>query len=233
MKSAILYQGPSQIDGQPIVVIATVASKNDKTGNMVQTWILPQNVEPHKAVKSGADISVCGDCPHRGKACYVTIHQAPLSVYRCWKRGGYEHGQPGMYDGMDIRLGSYGDPAAVPIEVWKQYAGNPRTLTGYTHQWEKADKVLSDFCMASCDTPEQAVHAQIMGWRTFRVRLEHEAKEKNEAVCPASKEAGHKLQCADCGACCGNHDGRKGNIVIIAHGTKGKVNKFIEFRASL
>jgi hypothetical protein len=52
----ILYQGPSAIDGKPIVVIATgFASKsnNGKTGDMIQTWIIRQDIAPHLAVKSG------------------------------------------------------------------------------------------------------------------------------------------------------------------------------------
>jgi hypothetical protein len=38
-----------------------------------------------------------------------------------------------------------------------------------------------------------------------------------EAICPASAEAGHKLKCADCLAC-GGQNGRRGSIVIQAHG---------------
>ena len=32
----VLYQGPSEIDGSPIVAVATMESQNSKTGNMVQ-----------------------------------------------------------------------------------------------------------------------------------------------------------------------------------------------------
>ena len=45
----ILYRGPSLLDGSPIVVVATMASSNRKTGltgkkNMVQVWILADAV---------------------------------------------------------------------------------------------------------------------------------------------------------------------------------------------
>ena len=63
----VLYEGPSMLDGVPIVVIATgfaESSANDKTGAMIQTWILRQDIPPHHAFKSGEGSSVCGGCPH-------------------------------------------------------------------------------------------------------------------------------------------------------------------------
>ena len=77
----VLYEGPSLIDGAPIVVVATLKTSNIKTGDMVQTWILRSDIEPHHAVKSGDDLSICGDCIHRPAnqgSCYVTVFQAPL-----------------------------------------------------------------------------------------------------------------------------------------------------------
>jgi len=40
----------------------------------------------------------------------------------------------------------------------------------------------------------------------------------NEAICPASAEAGKKLTCDRCLACDGTGSKRKGSIVIQAHG---------------
>ena len=101
----VLYQGPSQLDGESIVVIATGfqrPSANAKTGDMLQTWILRSDVNPLAAIHTGRDVSVCGDCPLRGflegngrrtvnrrRACYVAIHQAPLAVYDAYRRGRY------------------------------------------------------------------------------------------------------------------------------------------------
>ena len=70
----VLYQGPSRLNGEPIVAIATMRTANVKTGNMVQTWILTAEVSPEQAVKTGADEAVCGSCPHRhflNGGCYV------------------------------------------------------------------------------------------------------------------------------------------------------------------
>ena len=39
-KGYIIYEGASLIDGKPIVEIAILSSKNVKTGNMIQTYIL-------------------------------------------------------------------------------------------------------------------------------------------------------------------------------------------------
>ena len=48
----ILYEGPSMLEpSKDIVVIATLTSANDKTGNMIQTWILVKDEEPHHATK--------------------------------------------------------------------------------------------------------------------------------------------------------------------------------------
>ena len=39
MKSGIIYNGPSLLDGKPIVVIATYSNRNRKTGAVLQTYI--------------------------------------------------------------------------------------------------------------------------------------------------------------------------------------------------
>ena len=237
MSGYILYDGPSQIDGQPIVVIATTSSKNSKTGGIVQTWILANaGVEPHHALKDGTDASVCGDCPHRpinGGACYVTVFQAPLAVYRCYQRGGYTPAVPGQFSGQVVRIGSYGDPAAVPLQVWADYVQGTTGRTGYTHQWRdhNADG-LGQYCMASCDTASEREEATKAGWRTFRVRLATDAVMKGEVVCPASEEGGHKVTCSQCKACDGNNRGLLGGIVIIAHGAKSKINAYAKQRAA-
>jgi hypothetical protein len=62
----IIFKGPSELDGAPIVVIAITRSTNSKTGDMVQTYILPNNGErPTINQQTGADVSICGDCKQR------------------------------------------------------------------------------------------------------------------------------------------------------------------------
>jgi hypothetical protein len=257
---AVLWQGASLLDGAPIVVIATglaAASSNRKTGAMVQTYILRSDVSPVAAVKSGADVSICGDCPHRGRksapalsgtltsdrnpsaaarevygklaergysigrTCYVNVGQGPLGVWRAFKRGIYPvtdpRDIPDIGRGRAVRLGTYGDPAAVPVGVWTLLTKHATGRTGYTHQWRKAHQ-LRGLCMASVDSEHEAQVARATGWRYFRVAMPSDlARMPLESVCPASAEAGKKLTCAQCLACAGA-DGRRGSIVIQAHG---------------
>lgn len=225
----ILYEGPSMLDGKPIVVIAT-GSTNRKTGGMLQTWIMRADVEPHAAVKTGDDASVCGDCPHRGTTCYVVVFQAPLSVYRAFKRGSYRKaGDLGTIravgKGKAVRLGSYGDPAAVPVEVLEALTADAASHTGYTHQWRKADH-LKGLCMASCDTEADRVEAKATGWRTFRVRAEGADKMEGEIACPASDEAGNRTTCERCGLCAGLRKWSGKDITIQVHGAASKVKAY-------
>ena len=102
LNKAILYEGPSLIDGQPIVAIATYSDKNTKTGLMVQTYILCQNIDPRDANKTGQDFSICGTCPLKGiptldpkrklaekRTCYVRIDQGSLIVWKAYQKGSY------------------------------------------------------------------------------------------------------------------------------------------------
>ena len=241
----VLYHGPSMLDGSPIVVIATGikgTSKNAKTGDMVQTWILRADVSPMEAINSGADASICGACTHRGqtvyvelpqggvsskninRSCYVTVFQAPLNVWKTWKRGGYPDAAVGVLDGRNVRLGAYGDPAAVPVSVWSIHLNGTAGHTGYTHQWRTMSG-LKGLVMASCDTPQDYIDAKAMGWRTFRVRSADEPLAKREIVCPASDEGGKRTECAACKLCAGASKSAA-DIAIIAHGAASKVNAF-------
>lgn len=240
---AIVWRGASLIDGAPLVVIATGLesdSTNRKTGGMVQTYILRSDIEPTEAVRTGADASICGACPHRGqplepgqvsgphkaRTCYVNVGQGPLGVYRAFKRGAYrdltapesDDTLPALCAGKLVRLGTYGDPAAVPTVLWHFLTVRAAGRTGYTHQWRTCDQRLRQLCMASADSVADAVDAHAAGWRTFRVAMPCDApRVQGEAVCPASAEAGKKLTCAQCLACNGA-SGRRGSIVIQAHG---------------
>ena len=230
----ILYRGPSLLDGNPIVVIATglnSKSTNEKTGNMVQTWILREDVSPIDAVKSGADSSICGNCKHRwfsGGSCYVMVWQAPLSVYDAFKREIYSNASleeiTAIGRGRKVRIGSYGDPAAVPVEVWQALTARASAWTGYTHQWlDGAAEALKPYVMASADTVQEGLDARANGWRTFRIRdLNNAPLADDEFICPASAEAGYKTDCASCKACMGTSAKAKANPVIIVHGARSK-----------
>lgn len=230
----ILWEGESLIDGTLIVAIATgfaQKSSNRKTGGMIQTYILRQDIDPVSAVRTGGDASICGDCLHRGtsdgqknsgRTCYVNVGQGALSVWKSYLAGGYPRWAASAC-GRKVRLGTYGDPAAVPARVWASLLKYSSGHTGYTHQWRSpAFSYLRLICMASVDSPEEALLAQNMGWRTFRVgrwgETERDRKGLHESLCPASAEAGKKLTCEVCLACDGAGSDRMGSIFIPAHG---------------
>jgi len=229
MAGFILYEDDSLLTGEPIVVIATMGGNNPKTDNdfksMVQTWIMLRDTPPHEAVKSGNDEGVCGNCiqhPSVGGACYVKTFQAPLSIWRAYKRGNYNNViNLESLRGAELRLGSYGDPSAVPFDIWRNLIDKvqPRLMTGYTHQMShKAfDKRMAEVCMISADTPKVALKAHAQGFRTFRMTTDTEQLLPNEIICPNDTDG---VKCIDCGLCDGAGD--KPNIAILAHGALAK-----------
>ena len=229
MAGYILYRGPSMLDGKPIVVIGLQSSDNRKTGNMAQVYILREDIHPQEAIWAGEDSTICGNCPHRGdgtgkgRSCYVIVFQGPSKVYQAYKAGKYAIGSPKHFRGSVIRFGTYGDPAAVPYEILKQYAEVSAGYTSYTHQWRNCDPQYANICMASCDTEQDRTDAKAMGYRTFRVRSSQDSIGHREFSCPASEEAGKRLQCHECRACSGTRFGKVANaadVTIIVHGNK-------------
>jgi hypothetical protein len=239
----IIYQGPSELDGKPIVVVALVKSANKKTANMVQTYILRSDIDPRYANKSGADYSICGTCIHRGtptdnpdtklakgRTCYVNMGQGVLIVYNGFKAGKYPVATPGQLAalgrGRMVRIGTYGDGAAVRQSVWNELISEAEGHTGYSHQstMPKASFNAALY-MVSADNLSVAKQAWNMGQRTFRVIPVQQwavegklALDKNEALCPASIEAGAKTTCEACKLCGGTTVSAK-SIAIVAHGT--------------
>ena len=226
MKHAIIYNGPSLLDGQPIVVIATYSNRNTKTGHVVQTYILRSDMNPLEASKTGADFSICGNCPMRGEVttdpnrkiakgrkCYVNLGQGVLIVFKSFLRGVYKEGDPAeMGRGRFVRVGTYGDPAAVPQRVWELLLSDADGFTAYTHQkpWRP------EIAMQSADSHAEAVMHWKENRRTFRVIADlGELDKENETICPASKEAGRRVQCAECRLCAGFKQAK--SIAIVQH----------------
>lgn len=235
-KGAVLWEGPSTVDGRPIVVIVTglmprpVQYVNQKTGDMVQLWILPRDVSPIDALRSDKNGSICGSCPHQGyagqgRSCYVDI-RLPQTIWLAYQRGAYPYALPHVLRNRPVRLGAYGDPVAVPLFVFERLIEHISGWTGYTHLWRTCDIAWSGILMASVDSANEQYEAQTAGWRTFRVRTAHEPLRAHEIACPASDEGGHKSTCVKCRLCDGTqtNDDRRKNIAIIAHGRAGKAN---------
>jgi len=234
----VIYEGPSVIDGAPIVVIATAISKpakNRKTGDMVQVVILRADISPTAAIASALDVSICGHCPHRGglkthakngktkkvRTCYVNVGQGPNSIWKAYKKGRYAVGTMAdviaASNGKPVRLGTYGDPAAAPFDVWSMLLRFPTIKrTGYTHQWRTCDVRMRDLCQASCDSVLDAADAARAGWHAFLVRpvdaVGAPDTGRRSIQCLADRNG---LDCATCGAC----NGQKIDVWINAHGT--------------
>jgi len=229
IKGYTIFEGKSPINGEEIIAVITLNSSNVKTGNMASMWILHKDVRPTEASKQGKDEAVCGSCPHRhnlGGACYVTLFQAPLQVWKSYHKGNYPKvDNMDVFKGMNVRFGAYGDPNVIPMDILVQLKAVAKNSTSYTHQWktESDNEALKNTSMASVDNKDEAKQAIEQGWRYFRVTNDiTDLDKENEIVCPNTTKG---IQCVDCGLCKGNTTKAK-NIVIEVHGAKK--NKFIE-----
>ncbi len=237
-----IYRGPSLFDGSPIVVWAQSNSGNIKTGDMVQTFIQADGLHADNAGKDcdpltmsrdGSDASYCGSCIHRGtpnnnakgqatdRTCYVTLAHAPLGKHKAYIKGKYPEAFghdaiAAIGKGRMVRLGTFGDPAAVPNYIWESLLSESVGHTAYTHG---SVNPMPESIMTSADSPVQAREAWERGERTFRVisSLDSVIKGK-EILCPASEEAGRKVTCISCKLCAGAKVKGK-SIAIVAHGT--------------
>lgn len=230
---SVIYRGPSLLDGKPIVVIATVSGSNRKTGMMVQTYILRSDIAPALANKTGEDYSICGNCPHRGvpstdpkrktaerRTCYVSFATGLNTVWKAFGRGVYgdvvgHAAIAAIGAGRMVRLGTYGDPSAVPSYIWESLLSRAVGHTGYSHQANVAGADFRpDLVMQSVDSLAEAREAWSQGRRTFRVLRDGEAPVKGQEIdCPSRRG----VQCTDCGLCRGASVIAK-SITIPVHG---------------
>jgi len=234
----VVYDGPSLLTGEPIVCIATLHSTNRKTGDMVQTWVLLADRDPIAGSRTGADRAICGDCPSRGTArpkaktglaanrpCYVDLGRSPLGIWRAWRRGIYPVASghaaiAAVGRGRAVRLGAYGDPAAIPSYVNESLVSEASGHTAYSHQldWAGATGFDASRMMVSADSLAGAQRAWDSGARTFRVvGAVADVVREREVLCPASEEAGKRTQCARC-LLCGGAQVKAKSIAIVVHG---------------
>lgn len=213
-------------ESQDVVAIATLKTSNRKTGNMIQIWILDPNVNPVELVKSGKDAeTICKGCPFAsGNGCYVNVGQAPLSVWKAYKRGAYKRLHPKNYDavfsGRSVRFGAYGNPSNIPLSIVKAIASACDGWTGYFHDWkemtaEKA-RAYGQYFMASTETEDSRRLADSLGMRYFHVS----PNKPSDAIECLSDTKG--IACADCKLCSGLSKSRIKSVWINPHGSKKK-----------
>lgn len=223
--SVIAWRGPSLFTGEPIQVVLTgieTPSSNEKTGPMVQASIIRADGHAGHDVGTERERAVCGTCPLRGpkktRICYV--------AWGVWLVGQHSHRYPAVHEieaavmlaGKSLRLGSYGDPAAVPTEVWLTLLSRVRSWTGYTHAWRTCDPRLRHLVMASVEDREGYLEANRRGWRTFRVKHASMDTYPSEIYCPSNK-----VQCIACRLCSGKSTLAK-NVAIDVHGKAGEAH---------
>jgi hypothetical protein len=217
MPGALIYKGPSRIDGAPIIVVAVWDSSNRKTGNMLQTYILREDIDPRDANKYGEDYSICGTCDLKGdptfdpdaklatgRKCYVVIGQGPVIVFKTYKNGGYPDytntaDRRMIGAGRMVRIGTYGDGAAAPDGVWDDLLFGAAGHTAYSHN--------------GGDPARYMVSADSLG----RAEDRHEIIKGQEIECPSDRG----VKCSDCGLCAGTSVQAK-SIAIVVHGGGAK-----------
>lgn len=223
--SYLIYKGPSLFNGEEIAAFVTGLtnpSANRKTGVLIQSWIISANSLPTEAIKNGDDTSVCGSCPLKGKSCYVNL----VGVNNMWRNLDnlemidtsvleYIH----KYSGLGLRLGSYGDPAMVSLDVWQPLIQASKFSVGYTHQWRDCDQEWKNYCQASVENIEDMKEANEMGWATFRVKAKEEKTVPGEIIC--INQTNNFIKCNTCNLCNG-----KRNIAVDVHGAAYKLNHF-------
>jgi len=111
----------SPVHGEPVLLVATAGSGNEKTGDMAQIYILHPDDKPLDISKAGKDDRICGGCALRhslGGACYVVLFMGPASAYNGWvnsgKRIDSDEDFLEVLRGKRVRFGAYGDPAHIP-----------------------------------------------------------------------------------------------------------------------
>lgn len=250
---AIFYRGPSLLTGDPIVGVLIGldrGSQNAKTGPMAQAYVLRSDVSPMDAKRRNLDDAICGDCQLRGRdgldsGCYVTVWHAPRIVFE----GLVDYLEPSwpelqaLVEGRSLRIAAYGDPAAVPFEIWRMLLVTASGWTAYSHAWKSCDQRLKLIAMASVDTVDEAHTAWRLGWRTFRIRRRQDAllapsyaaglhppfvnqdDPVAEFMCPASDEGGYRTTCEACQLCRGTCSPAR-SVAIYPHGKPSNLKVF-------
>ena len=235
----MLFRSPSRFDDKPIVALYTERSKNEKTGPMGQLAIMLEDVHPTEGVKSGLDVSVCGGCGLAGdRGCYVNTLFGPGQAWKAYKSGKANEFDSDYFkmisDYQPTRLGSYGDPAAIPRDVLGLVIGKAGH-TGYTSSWQRDDvQEYRDILSASVHTMQEYVQAKRIGWKVYFTPLDDtDPAAIGLTLCPASTEAkkarddagkSNRVTCADCLLCSGS--GKPTNdIYSLMHGGRAVMSK--------
>jgi hypothetical protein len=216
----LLHEGEK--NGHPFAVIATLKTSNRKTGNMVQIWFILRDISPVEAVKQGLDAkTICSECPFAaGNGCYVNVGQAPLGIWKAYRKGRYPVLNPvdyaKVFSGRSVRFGAYGNPSLLPISMVKAIASVSTGWTGYFHDW-RTNPFAAEYAkyfMASTETQNSFAEASRLKLRVFHASP---IQPENTLECLSETKG---LECASCKLCAGLSKSRLPSIWINPHGSK-------------
>ena len=215
-------------NGEKVAIIATGITRktnNQKTGNMIQIWILLANQNPIAALQSGLDANtICQGCPFAsGQGCYVNVGQAPLAIWKAYNKGKYPKLRPANYEkvfsGRKVRFGAYGNPTLIPLAMVKAIASVSNGWTGYFHNWRELGQVKAKaynaYFMASTESATSFDLANTQGLRVFHANTK---QPENTVECLSDS---HGISCAECQLCQG-WSKRAKSVWINPHGSKVK-----------
>lgn len=225
--------------GDIIHVLKTKLSENTKLGIGLTVHTYHWSVDQVTRGVFNDDAHNCMDCPYSynqngGKSGGCYTHDGPQGqglrsmlkrLNRLYGAGKIEQFDKQKFNAfitvssaanpLLTRLGVYGEPVTLPLNLIGKLVRVSKGHTGYTHQWNKDHALAySKYLMASVHNKFEKLIAEARGFRAFQSSKEKDAK---MPACPASKEMGHKLTCIQCLACDGTVNGKTKSIFIFKH----------------
>lgn len=195
-----------------VFTCVTKTSENDKTGNMIQSYLIDKERINEKRVYG----THCEKCNIVDK-CYVQHDK--VSVRGALKKLIGNQNTSYHFVTLDqaltylqisnkkLRMGSYGDPSALPLsdleKIKKAVKGR---MTSYTHFWREIPTQYRRYCMASVETPSDRLLAESLGYRCYVVTKDDEEVDTSLVICPNYT---HNVTCDDCMLCDGAKDNDK------------------------
>lgn len=225
--------------GDIVHVLKTKASENSKLGFGFIVHTYHWSVDQVASGRFTDDAHNCMDCPYSynqngGKTggCYTHggmqgqgLRSMLKRIHKLYGAGKIESFNKDSFDKflslssaaspVLTRLGVYGEPITLPLNVMGKLVRISKSHTGYTHQWNKDAAIpYAKYLMASTHNVFETMIAENRGFRAFQSSKEKDAK---MPVCPASKEMNYKLTCVECRACDGKASGKSKSIFIHKH----------------
>jgi hypothetical protein len=225
--------------GEIVHVLKTKVSENSKLGIGFVVHTYHWSIDQISTGLFTNDANNCLDCPYsynqnNGKSggCYTHggmqgqgLRSMLKRLHKLFVAGKIESFNKDQFNNFLLlsqsfnpvltRLGVYGEPITLPLNVMGKLVRISKAHTGYTHQWNK-DKATSynKYLMASTHNIFETMIAEARGFRAFQSSKDKDTK---MPVCPASKEMNYKLTCIQCKACDGKVNGKTKSIFIHKH----------------